>query len=261
MAVNFGRLEALITVPTGGWGLRAFDDGGIFTATITAGTYYMTTFLAEVKTQLDASGTVTWTVTIADGEAGTGKVTISATGALVELYLSDALTDDEVWQLMGYTETTKEGTTSHTSEGHARMIWLPDGTKTSFGGDADGDGWSESDARSVESPSGHVKVIKSNRKDVNAVTWHGISRARARIAGESSLNTSFEKFWEDAIQGEGPGGTPGGPVNLYWDADTSTKTTFAVVGAQLQQFTATLMREDLVEYWRIPLDRLVVVPA
>lgn len=259
MAVNFGRLEAKITVPTGGWTLSLTDDGaGPTTATLPAGSYYMTSLLAALIVASDAVMANNWTWSIADGESASGKVTVTHDGDVCEV----AWVATDLRDLLGFeNDGNLTGADTYTSTDSGRMIWLPDGTKTSAFGDADTDGWSESDASSVESPAGHAKVLRFQRKDVNAVTWHGISRSRCRIAGETVINQSFEKFWEDAIQGEGPGGNPGGPINLYWDADTSTKTNFAVVGSQLKKFTAQRLSRDLVEYWTVPLDRLVKVPV
>jgi hypothetical protein len=54
------------------------EGGGELTATITSGTYTSTTLATEIKTQLDAEGALTYTVTKSET---TGLWTISATGS------------------------------------------------------------------------------------------------------------------------------------------------------------------------------------
>ncbi len=85
MATN-GKLEAQITVPTGGWQIACTDDvGGPTTVTMPAGTYYHSSvgnlsedFADALATAINAAMGATWTVTVAAGEAGTGKYRIGS---------------------------------------------------------------------------------------------------------------------------------------------------------------------------------------
>ena len=76
-----GRVEARITVPTGGWSvsLTITAIGGPYTVTVAAGNYFPTDLLSTLQTQLDAAtgGDGAFTVSASWGEAGTGLVTIA----------------------------------------------------------------------------------------------------------------------------------------------------------------------------------------
>lgn len=55
-----------------------FNEGGSeLTATLTSGTYTLATLATEIKTQLDAAGALTYTVTVSDAD----KITIAANGS------------------------------------------------------------------------------------------------------------------------------------------------------------------------------------
>ena len=64
-----GRVEARITVPTGGWSvsLTITAIGGPYTVTVAAGNYFPTDLLSTFQTQLDAA------------TGGDGAFTVSAT--------------------------------------------------------------------------------------------------------------------------------------------------------------------------------------
>lgn len=60
----------------------SFDEGGAtLTATISSGNYTLTTLAAEIKTQMDSAGALTYTVTA----NSSGSMTIAATGAFTLL--------------------------------------------------------------------------------------------------------------------------------------------------------------------------------
>ena len=262
MAVNHGRLEGEFTIGTGGLDLRALDDGGIFTATVAAGDYYLATFLPALKAALDAAGdpAVTWTVSIADGEDGSGKVTISATSAAVEIYFASASTDDEMWQLMGFLEQTYENDTSHTGPDSARMIWLPNGPKQTPYGDGDS-GIEVDDTRSTHSASGHKKTVYGQTKTILPVRWLGLSFARVRIIAETVVNQSWQRFRADVCKGQGPGALPGAEVRLYWDADAGTYITVTIDGAQEGRFTSEAMQAENVGGPHIVAIDFTLVPS
>ena len=260
---TFGKLYGQITVPAGGWAFSATSAGGSGAESITGGDYYMDALLVEFADKLDDATSDPWTVSISGGEGGTGQIIVSTNG---NGNGSITWTATDFRDLLGFTGNLS-GAGLHTSTNSARGVWLPDGPHRTLFGDDDA-GWQESDARATESPTGHVKVFQGNYKQVQAVEWMGISHAYCRIAGEGAVaNTSFEIFWRDCIQGDamglsaGPYGKPGGPIKYYPDADTTTNVEYVVAGEQLRQFTAEQMSEGWIELWRIPLDRLVKVPA
>lgn len=259
MSSKHGRVEAMIQVPTDGWvaSIQGAADGSPVNATVAAGTYYMTTLYAEVETQFDSASATDWTVTWADGEGGTGKVTIACAGGngTVDWTATD-LRDALGYELDG----NLSGAATYESTDQAKMVWFPDGTKETEYGDND-DGWQESDLRGTESPGGLVKSLAGNRKTANWVRWNGVSRAKCRIAGEATGNESFEQFWVDAIMGEGPGGIPGARWEFYWDADVATSLNCVPGGVSNLQTLLEKLSPNMVENWRIFIPRLVKVPA
>lgn len=260
-----GKLEGLIIVPTGGWEIE-FDDsggyGGPYTATIPAGEYYLTTpgdgtrsLLDEVEFQLNAEGDGTYTVTVADSESvsGTGQVTITATVDPTTV----TWTNTDIRDLLGFTGNITITSNTETGPNHARSLWLayPAASQSLYGGDDKG--WHESDRRVVESPTGALYGFAANKKRVNSLAWEGVRRRKARIAGESVINESFERFWLDQIIAEAPWSRADASVCWYPDAgDDATSFGYNVSqGNETSEFQA--MRANFVGLWRLELPRLV----
>jgi hypothetical protein len=235
MAQTMGKVEARITVPSGGWATLVTDTvGGPIAVTVPAGTYYHSSagsgandLCAEFAAQLNAAALDTYTVVPSFSEGGTGKVTITAASGNTAItwtshYFRDALgfeTDDDL-----------SGSASYTSSDQARMIWLPDSYRQQLYDDNDV-GWYEGDARVAVSPGGDAYAISQNKYRVNEITWIGISKAKTRINNETTTNESFERFWRDVAYAEGPGATTAGPIRVYWDAATdATYGTYTWVG-------------------------------
>ena len=90
-----------------------FDEGGAeLTATITAGTYTPTTLCTEIKTQLDAAGAATYTVTYS------GKIfRISNDGATLNLLCATG-TDiaSGIWSTIGFAATDRAGFTNYAGD-------------------------------------------------------------------------------------------------------------------------------------------------
>lgn len=251
-----GRLEAQITVPSGGWDVD-LDDGSSATATIPAGDYYLVDFCDELETQLDSasSASETYSVTVSDGESGTGKCTISNGGTNFTIG-----SWSEIRDILGFQAgVSHNGQSSYTSEYHCRMMWLPDVAKYSRYGDGD-PGTEKTNARASQNGS-TVKIIYGKRwteLEPGDLRWTGISHARTRIGAESLTNESLEKFWRDGILGEGPGGSPGGPVRLYWDADNDSDYTDYVPIDLIQTFRPGQMKEAWTGAWVFEFGRAVM---
>lgn len=257
MAITFGKLEGQITVPTGGWDTTV--GGG--TATIPAGTYYLSSvgsggndFLAEVASQFGTAAATSCTCTASLGENGTGIVTITFGSATAVTWV-----DTEVRDILGYAGNLSSGT-SHVSTKHARGVWLPNRPYITLNGGGTWAGWYESDYRSVENSAGYVWAHMGQYKTVNAIEWHSIKRARTWVANESTTNESYERFFLDCIWGTMSGGTPGGPVRFYPDADTDgTYSTYRLV--DLKEFRPEQYSENWTGTWNISLPRMVKVPS
>lgn len=254
-----GRLEAQMTVPAGGWGFE-LDDGVAPTAgSIPAGEYYLEDLLLQLKFALQTASQVgaTYTVTASTGEGGTGRVTISSTAAsfFLDLSISDALPVAIGWPAGGFVVDVSGA--PQLSPGQPAMLWMPDVPKITPYGDGDS-GTDRSDARSTQNGS-MVRTIYGKRWRVvepGEIRWVGVTHPRTRIAEESIANESFEAFWRNAILGEGPGGQPGGPIRLYWDADGASYATYAVLDPT--QSRPQQLRQSWTGAWIVELPRMVV---
>jgi len=249
-----GRIEAEIVVPTGGWDFDLDEPAGATgTVTVPAGTYTWATFLTAWETALDAVGDWTYTASISDGEGGTGKLTLSASGGTFTLELADA----DPFTLIGHTGDMAPAATSFTGAAHVRGMWLPDGPPLSLTGL--GDDLDESDETVAESPDGTVWRLVYQRKSVQRdLRYQGISRARCRIAGELVAGESFQQFWRDVIQGDKSYFSIG-KVRIFPDADVDGTSTQYYVGAGLKDLTPAALKEGWLGAWTITIPRLVKV--
>lgn len=211
MAVTYGKWESLITVPTGGWSCALTEvtdppGGGASAAAIdfvAAKTYYHSSagndtvsLAAKLKALLDAEGVATYTVTCDDGEGGTGRYTISATGGSVTEF---AITWDEdgLRDVLGFTtDDDLSGALTYTSTDAAQGLWLPDGPPLY---DEPGDESDETVAADKAGTNVH-RLTYSRIIVISDLVYQGLSRGKSWIAGETYANESYQRFWRDAIQ-------------------------------------------------------------
>jgi len=264
---NHGKLEALITIPTGGWTSTLTESAGgtgtpVFTA---ANTYYHSTagndsidFPAELKAQLDAESPNgrTYTVTLGGGEDGTGKLTISVDSGTFTLTGVTAA----YLALMGFTGELTPTASSFTSQSAVQGLWLPPSASNSLYGASDA-GWDEADYVATKAPDGTVVATRYNRFVANRIEWQNCQRAKVRTAYESTTNESFQTFWIDGVLGEQAWATVGGPILWYPDADVDgTSFNYAVINPG-----KTFRPERVVQNWTglypVVLDRLIKVPT
>lgn len=236
-----GRLEALITVPTGGWDCTIDDSGGggAVTANVPAGEYYLNELIDELETQLNVAATTdTITVSGSLGEGGTGKTSITSSGNATLVWTSTDLRD-----LLGYTgNLTLVAATANTSTAQAKALWRPDCEYDAPNAIAPWAGWLETDGRSVESPGGRLFSLIGRSKRATWLRWHAVARTRASEANETTDNESFERFVRECIWGiDVTWATPGGPFRFFPDADA---TDWVEYGVNLSEF-----REFKPEHW------------
>ena len=213
-----GRLEAQITVPVGGWSVSVNDGGGADVATMTAGTYYVTEFLAELKARMDAATGKTFTITCASGEAGTGKVTISINVGTFTL----TWTSTDLRNALGFTGTLTPGAASFTSTNGAQAMWLPDCPYSGQMFDHQLVGHRVSDYRQSVSPTGEVYTLIGNHyRQHKSVRWTHVGRDRA-IDGANSAVISWQQWVRQCQWGDLSYFTVGAPVRFYSDATNST---------------------------------------
>lgn len=263
MTATFGKLEGRIVVPSGGWDVAAEDTGGTFTATISAGNYYLSSadtkrsFIDELEWKLNSAGSDTWAVTISAGEDGTGKTTISNDGSTCAVTWSTNTTDPR--DLLGF-DVDLSGATSYTSAGHARPLWLPNCPFINLNGGDDWEGWHEMDIRQTEDPQGNVYSLFGERKKVLELHWDAIKQAKTWVASETTTNESYESFLLGTLLGEDTWSRVGGPVRWYPDADADTQhTTYRVILGST--WKPTQFKQNWSGYFRLSLPRLVAVPG
>jgi hypothetical protein len=245
-----GRLEGKITIPSS---TTATVGGG--TATITAGTYYPTSLLAEVATQFATASGTTCTVTAGFGRNGTGLVTITFGVAKAIAWVSTALRD-----LLGFAGDSASAAV-HVGTLHARNVWLPNcpyqapnaigpifrGLKQKRKVDAENDG-------------GYGWSIGGPSKEVCWLRWAAVRHSKTFRSHENTSGESFERFLQDAIWGEASWGTCGGPIRFYPDADDTVYAQYWVAG--MQTFDPPPFTDGyVVGAHLIELPRLVVVPG
>jgi len=265
---NKGKIEGLITVPAGGWSAQLTDSlGGPTTVTVPAGTYYPSVadsgargLAAELESQADAAMGQDWNVILASGEGGTGKTTINCVGGTCTVIW----TDTDLRDALGFTANLS-GSTGYTSPNQARCLWMPDGYPIVPFDLDDYSGIEENDLIATEAPGGQVYVVGGQTKHALDVTWTGVSHAKTRIAAETTVNESFEKFRNDCIVGAASFTTPGGPLAVWMNAGSSASNIkFRISnGEQLSRFTAEQLdaTPGALRHWNIRLDRLVKIPS
>ena len=259
MSTN-GKLEAQITVPAGGWAIALTDqDAGPTTITVPAGTYYHSNAGSEARSFPDTIATLAngamgqdWTCAVAAGESGTGKYTIACAGTTCTVTFTAA----DAGALMGFTGNLS-GSTSYTSAGQAKALWLPGYPFQALNGALGWLGWWEVDQHNAENSRGDTFSIVGQKKQINSVKWAATSRAKCWISDEVTANESFEQFLLDGIFSGASWGTAAGPVRFYGSADdTSTWAEYAVLG--MEDWRPDQIVDHWTGYWVIELPRLVL---
>lgn len=259
-----GRIEARVTIPTGGAAVSYTDSAGSGTATVPAGNYTgPTAVLAALVTAIQGlAGAIgaNFTASLSAGESGTGLVTMD--------------TPDEPWSitwtsttlrdLLGFAGNISAVTTAQVGTKQAKGLWLPDQPKWSPRGDEKSGGTNigvtVTDTRQLISPLGHVQTLGgTSRKEIRGLRWEGISQARALIRYESTSNESFEQFWLDTYAGNFSFFQRGAQWTIWWDADGSVTTTTVPVG--LDECDPKTLAANWVGRFIVELPLLVVVPS
>lgn len=259
---SHGIMEGRIRVP-GTW-VNQLYEGGVYqgNANIDAGDYYLSTAAAggvfsifqRFSTRLDFQGAGTYSVTL---DTTTRRVTISATGVAnfdIVWAASSGLRD-----VLGFTQGDLFGASSYTADSEPRGAWFPEACPMSLGYTKHWRGWHEADLHQAESPAGHVFSLEGERKIVADLTFEAVKGCRTWIYQEENNFESFERFWLDYIYGEGPGGTPGGPVRWYADKDDLANWgTYYVVG--MRELKPAFVKEGWTGRYKITFPRLVLIP-
>jgi hypothetical protein len=257
--VSRGRLEARITFASNQVvSLTVTTIGGPSNVTIApAGSYYPTDLLSTIKTALDAAfgGDGAFTVTGSFGESGTGLVTISHATQTFTL----AWTSTNVRDALGFASDLTPAALTFTGTKNAQGVFLP-GVEGAFAYGNGDEGHTETDMTTTESPRGDVKALVYNTRQVlPSVIWSHVDRSKARIAGETTTDASFEAFWRKCQGGELSYFQVLAPIRLYWSADVASYKTYRLPGRNGTEMPRTV--EEWNGLYRIEITRLVRVPG
>lgn len=196
-----------MTVPSAVSFTATNSGGGPTTITITAGTYYPSTLVTHVQTQLNALRTpANWTVTLSTGASGTGKVSINWTGAGT-YSIAWTANGTTLRDVLGFTADLVAITQGVASIGGkcARGLWLPD-CPVNLSGDVPRAPIA-TDAMPVVSPRGDVTVLVGNSMYRHVgVRYSNVLEAKVwEVAATAAgfINGSWETFWKDVYLGQG----------------------------------------------------------
>lgn len=194
-----GRVEAAFACP--GETLIATNSGGGPTnVTIPAGSYFPTDFVATIAARLNAVRTpATWTVTL---DPLSGLTTVNWTGSgNFTLNFAGAPNTMTTLGFTGILSGITAGLAQTGPNAH-RFLWIPNHPLNS---DVDSkQSPTENDMRQVESPLGTVTTLVGTDKTVHTgLEWSHVQASRAWISEETTPNQSYERFYLDAIRGNG----------------------------------------------------------
>ena len=257
-----GRLEARITVPSGGWTVTLTDGlGGPTAVVLPAGTYYMSSVGSLTEGLWDALTTAanaamgeTW----AFFEGANGKTSVTVTDSLLSGIGTITFTDTELRDILGFA-SDQSGNVVYTSTKQAKALWLPEYPFQTLNGGPDWNGWWETNQANSENANGNTFSLIGRKKRINSVTWPVASRAKCWVSNETITNESFEQFLLDGVWAGATWGTSAGPLRFYGDeTDATIYATYAAFG--LENWKPSQIRQHWTGAWVITLPRLVEVP-
>lgn len=207
-----GRLEAQLTLSSAvDLTLTITAIGGPYTVTIAAASYFPTTLLSTIQTQLDAAsgadGAFTVSMSKTDG-TGTGLVTIAHATQTFTLAIPAAFRS-----LLGFAADLTPAALTFTGTTCLRGVWLPDCPfDSTYGNEL---GHAELDRSTTITPTGAMTgLVYQSRRRHPEFRWAHVTRARAREAAETTTGQSFEAWFLD---------THGGRYTTYYVACPQVK--------------------------------------
>jgi hypothetical protein len=265
-----GRVEALITIPTGGLSISATNSvGGPSTVTVAAGSYYWTSnfyissLITTLQTQLNASRPSGWTVTF---DATTGLVTINCSSTPWSI----TWTSSDLRNLLGFASNIAGVSSAQTGTKQARGLWRPDSPL-----DLDGDAAMApyaTDLRATRSPRGLVITAVGNRMFRHkGLVWAVVPKNRYRSNQADIDGAAWETFLCDTqISQVSPTGfsvttlfKPGARVQIFDHTGIKVGQDFGGVGVSgwfmqgLDKLEAKRVSEGWNGLWRVEIPELV----
>jgi hypothetical protein len=210
-----GRVEGMLTVPSGVT-IAATNSGGTGTSvSLTAGTYKVSDYLAMLQSRLNAVRTpAEWTVTLSTGRGATGFVTIDCVGETYAI----TWTDLDAGTAAGFSEHIASTSSPSVATLCPPGLWLPDCPAVVDGHPDIGN--KQTDSRSTEGPWGETTTYK-NTHLYQHTGWKyshvPVERIREATSGDGS---SLEQWLDDTQFGDGhPWFSPGSKFQVYWDSN------------------------------------------
>ena len=263
-----GRLEGLVTIPSGGWtvSLTGSSSGD---STVGAGEYYMSSpgdgsnsLLDELASQWSTTTGDTITASISGGADGTGKVTLSSDGGTFEVTWDSGDGNTDLRDALGFADDGDlSGATSYTSSRAARSVWVPAAHYQVLNSGNNWDGVIRSNFRSMVNMAGYSYALAGQRRKEKNIVWPAVAQARTWVTDESVTDQSYERFYIDTVLGEAAwANRPGGPVRFYEDASNDNQyRTYVYVDAT--DFAPSAFRAHYVGLWQVATGTLVEHPG
>ncbi len=211
MGAKNGRLEARITLASAWTATFTNVADGATAVDVPSGNYYLVDLIAAIDGDIGPN----WSISVSDGEGGTGRCTINSTSTPWSItWASTDLRD-----ALGFTGNISGVSAAQTGTNHCQALWMPDVPKWSMYGDS-ANGSLITDFRQTKSPTGVVRAFMGNSHRVHEnIRWEGVSNNKAMAHHETLTNESFETFFLDAATGRKSYIPVSTYVRLYWDAD------------------------------------------
>lgn len=214
------RLEAEMTF-TANYTFTVNDGGGADACSVALGSYYPNPFITAFDAAITTGSGVSATVTVDDGDGGTGIVTITLGVAASIVFPSlDAA------RVLGFASTTLASATTHVGTLGMLGMWLPDCPMSGPDLDLDSTGCVRSDAGYSVGPTGIAAVyVGTSYKSFRGLRWSHVSRRKAIECGASPL--SWEAFvtecqWGGSYAFPVSAGGAAPTVLIYVDATNDT---------------------------------------
>lgn len=191
------KFEGPLSVPNDGVGYRMTVNATTITVLVPSATYWptsSTSFLTVIGTALTNSLGGTWTLTLSDGDSGTGKITIAWSGGTFTV----AWVDTDLRDALGFT-IDLSGAATYTGASACPYVWLPNRRRWLPPTPEGNLGIPVVDTTMTVSPSGHSKSLFYARRYVNKLWFRYLSGAKTWRAFESVTNESLQSFWETTI--------------------------------------------------------------
>jgi hypothetical protein len=198
MGTQLPKLEALHTIGASLFGVNV-DSAGL--KYISAGDYYWSStadggsasLVSALQTLLTSGlGSVASTTVALDDS--TGKITITwGSGSHTIAFTSMAQAR------MGSADASKGSASSHTLDYQVQGLWLPNVMPSGQDGSVASVWRPVSDRRVTKSRSGAVWATANTTRYETTFEYRGVTKAKTWEADESTVNESFESFWEDAL--------------------------------------------------------------